>query len=344
MRRPSREFKGESFELEGRLLLANGHTRIPGPAYVEFLGTSFSLAPTSTTTTRTTTTPTSTPITPMPTTPTTPTLTSPTLASPTTPITQVVGQQDRVATVILTRNENVGRLQVQVSTDPASPAVGVNVGAVDQTVTFANGQITAAVTVPILSGAPNPGEVDVNLTISPVDGSRQLVTTGPLELRIVASDATVPPRIVSTVGKPHGIVLTFSKPMNPVAASNVNNYAVEWTSAHPVNQFVSTWDWFFAPGEGLGAGTHGFVRLRSAEYDPATQSVTLIPKRKLTYTYSATTSIDVTQGHAGKTSGRPGQPSNLGLGLTDLDGNPINPELTPGKFSVYVFKGFSASL
>jgi hypothetical protein len=131
--------------------------------------------------------------------------------------------------------------------------VGVNVGAVDQTVTFADGQIDAAVTVPILSGAPNPGEVDVNLTISSVAGSPQIMTTGPLELRILASDANVPPQVVSTQGKPHGIVLTFSKPMNPVEASNVN----------------------------------------------------------------------------------------LGQGLTDLEGNPIGGELTPGKFSVSVFKGFS---
>jgi hypothetical protein len=130
--------------------------------------------------------------------------------------------------------------------------VGVNVGAVDQTVTFANGQLDAAVTVPILSGAPNPGEVDVNLTISSVDGSRPIVTTAPLELRILASDATVPPHIVSTQGKANGIVLTFSKPMNPVEASNVN----------------------------------------------------------------------------------------LGQGLTDLEGNPIGGELTPGKFSVAVFKGY----
>ena len=75
--------------------------------------------------------------------------------------------------MVLIRNQNIGRLKVQVTTDPASPAVGVNVGAVDQTVTFANGQMSTAVTVPILSGAPNPGEVDVNLTISPVAGSRR---------------------------------------------------------------------------------------------------------------------------------------------------------------------------
>ena len=94
------------------------------------------------------------------------------------PPAQVVGQQDGEATVWLTRSDNRGRVQVQVKTDPSSPAVGVNVGAVDQTVTFANGQSGAAVTIPILSGAPNPGEVDVNLTITPIDRSPNVTAWG----------------------------------------------------------------------------------------------------------------------------------------------------------------------
>ena len=165
MHRRFREFKAKSFELEGRLLLAHTHALIPAPAYVEFLGTSMPPS-TPATTTPTQTTPTQA-------TPTqaTPTAATPTTTTPTTP-TQVVGQQDGAATVVLTRNQNIGRLKVQVTTDPSSPAVGVNVGAVDQTVTFANGQMSAAVTVPILAGAPNPGEVDVNLTISSVDPAR----------------------------------------------------------------------------------------------------------------------------------------------------------------------------
>jgi hypothetical protein len=321
MHRRSREFKAESFELEGRVLLANARASIPGPAYVEFRSTSI---PLSTTPTQTT-----------------PTQTTPTQTTPT----QVVGQQDRVATVVLARNDNRGRLQVQVTTDPSSPAVGVNVGAVDQTVTFANRQWDAAVTVPILSGAPNPGEVDVNLTISSLAGSPQIMTTGPLELRILSSDATVPPQIVSTQGKPHGIVLTFSKPMNPVEASNVNNYAVRATKTSlKTNPFLVPIDVLTLPlhmdssiSTSFSASTHT-VPLQAAEYDPATNSVTLILKRK--FTYSGVTGITVTQGHPAKTSGQPGQQSNLGPGLTDLEGNPIGGELTPGKFSVSVFKGF----
>ena len=152
----------------------------------------------------------------------------------------------------------------------------------DQTVTFANGQIDAAVTVPILSGAPNPGEVDVNLTISSVDGSRQIITSGPLELRILASDATVSPRIVSTEGKPHGIVLTFSKPMNPVEASNVNNYAVRWQTTHFKYDSLGLFA-VFVPGAWSNGTTSssGSVRLKSAKFDPTTNSVTLSPSGTL---------------------------------------------------------------
>ena len=32
--------------------------------------------------------------------------------------------------------------------------------------------------------------------------------------------------IIGVAGTPHGIELTFSKPMNPVLASNVHNYTV----------------------------------------------------------------------------------------------------------------------
>ncbi len=191
MCRPRREFRAESFALEGRLLLAI-LPQINVPPTVGFEGTTI---------------------------------------PGTTKLSQVVMQQDGEATVSLSGyiQPGTGTLQVVVATDPSSPAVGVNVGAVDQTVTFANGSSQATVTVPILAGAPNPGEVDVNLTITPIDPPPDLSISGPLELRILASDATIPPKIVSVQGEPQGIVLTFSKPMDPVGASNVNNYAVRAT-------------------------------------------------------------------------------------------------------------------
>jgi len=80
--------------------------------------------------------------------------------------TDQVSQQSDAATVTLWRANSPGTFQVRVATTP-SPAVGVNVAAVDQTVTFAKGENNATVTVPIITGAPNPGEVDVELTLNP---------------------------------------------------------------------------------------------------------------------------------------------------------------------------------
>src|SRR5271166_1251042 len=53
----------------------------------------------------------------------------------TSQVTQVVYQQDGTATVTLSEMGENGPLQAEVKTDPSSPAVGVNVGAVDQMVT-----------------------------------------------------------------------------------------------------------------------------------------------------------------------------------------------------------------
>ena len=117
-------------------------------------------------------------------------------------MTQVVNQQDGAATVTVSESGYVA-MQVEVKTDPSSPAVGVNVGAVDQIVTFAN-QTKATLSVPILAGAPNPGEVDVNLTATPLNPSSPVSISGPLVLRILASGPSRPPTITSAQVRPPG--------------------------------------------------------------------------------------------------------------------------------------------
>jgi len=224
----------------------------------------------------------------------------------------------------------------------------VNVGAVDQTVTFRNYQRLAGVTVPLLAGAPNPSEVDVNLTITPT--TPKVTTSGPLELRILASDATIPPTIVSVQGKRQGIVLTFNKPMNPVAASNVNNYAVSWISTHSKYADLGSSLAYLIPGQGWPPGisvSSGSAHLQSARYDPATNSVTLTTKQEIHYSTRTTLSLsvgqsDVSGGQSATTTVRPVQKSNPGPGLTDLEGNPIvsAPGATPGYFSYTVSQGF----
>jgi hypothetical protein len=315
MGRTPRDFRAECFELEGRLLLSNvpasrpAHVRVLVPPSVGFQGT------------------------PLP---------------GTTNLSQVVTQQDGEATVTLSGyvQPGTGSLQVVVATDPSSPAVGVNVGAVDQTITFANGNSQATVTVPILAGASNPGEVDVDLTITPIDPPPKLTTSGPLELRILSSADMIPPKIVSVKGAPHGIVLTFSKSMDPLGASNVNNYTVRaTTTSTKTDPFLVPIDFLTFPlhmdssiSTSYSESTRN-VPLRAAQYDPATNSVTLVTKRKLNYSAS----ISVFQGNQTKVSGPPGLQSNFGPGLTDLEGNLINGDTSPGQFDIPVLRGTHAT-
>jgi hypothetical protein len=200
------------------------------------------------------------------------------------------------------------------------------VAAVDQTVTFARGQSQAAVRVPILTGAANPGEMDVTLTATPINAPTRATSSGSLELRILASDTSLAPAITAEQGTPHGIVLAFNKPMNPAAASNVRNYAVtkSFTSSteNGVESFIDLITLPAHMDSSLFPPTTSLrkVPLKAAEYDPATNSVTLVPKHKLSYLGQ----ITVNPGPGMKTSSSPGSPSAAPLGLTDLEGNPIN--------------------
>ena len=304
MRRPRREFRAECFALEGRSLLAVFIPHVHVQPSVGFEGTAM---------------------------------------AGTHELSQVVTQQDGEATVSLTGyiEPGGGTFQVEVATDPSSPAVGVNVGAVDQMVSFTHGTSQPTLTVPILAGAPNPGEVDVELTITPINAPPDLKIWGPLKLRILASREMIPPKIVSVEGEAQAIVLTFSKPMDPAGASNVKNYVVRWeTTSTTTNPLGLAHDVLtLAAGGGAGIRVHYHTRrvpLRAAEYDPATNSVTLIPKRKLNYHAG---SITVTQGQQTKASGGPGLQSQPGPGLTDLAGNRIKGDMAPGKFYQPVFLG-----
>ena len=182
-------------------------------------------------------------------------------------ITQQVVQQGGEATVWLQGYTGGGPLQVQVATDPSSPAVGVNLPAVNQTVTIPGERQPdfASVTIPTNAGAPNPGEVDVNLTITPIDPPTGVtVQGGPLELRILAPDATTPPKIIGVAGTPNGIQLMFSKPMNPVQASNVHNYAVRetFTTISGKDDFLGSPSQFSSPDDPTAAPRPRFPQSR----------------------------------------------------------------------------------
>jgi hypothetical protein len=243
--------------------------------------------------------------------------------------TEVVGQHDGSVTVLLSRTRAQGTLTVRLTTDPASRAVGVNVGAVDETLTFRSGQRNVALTVPILDGAPNPGEVDVNLDVTPVTPGVQ--GRGPLQLRILAN-TTTPPRILSVQGRPEGVVVSFTKAMDPAGATNLNNYSVQWSTVHHRDEDIGPLALLkpgaWGPNSSVASGT---VKFQFAQYNPATDSVTLVPARRLNY---ATARFSVWDGML---ANHPA-PSNPGPQLADLQGNPIatTPGALPGSFAYMV--------
>jgi len=199
--------------------------------------------------------------------------------------------------------------QFRVTTNPSSSAVGVNVAPVDQIVTFAPGQTDASLSVPILAGAPNPGEVDVPLTVTPIDPTPDSASIRggfiSLDLKIGASEAQVPPSIVAMHHTRGGVALTFDKPMDPAGASNVNNYHVN--SFNPAN-----------------SGDDRVYKIKAARYDPATDTVTLVAPGA-----SGAGLLTVSN------SGSRRSPRQVGPPLADVEGNRIidgwNP---PGQFDV----------
>jgi hypothetical protein len=179
LRRPTRQFRPWSLELEGRRLLTTV------PTYSEFGDVGFVGQG----------------------------------------VPQAYLQQDGPINLQLYRDGPQGALQVRVTATPSSPDAAGVVGPLNQIITLPDGGNYVPITVPVNPGAPNSGEADVILTITPINPPPHLTISKPMELRIFASDDAIPPQIVSAQGTPQGIVVTFSKPMDPAGASNVNNYA-----------------------------------------------------------------------------------------------------------------------
>lgn len=239
-----------------------------------------------------------------------------------------VSQQAATATVSLWRSDVRSTLVVRVATLP-SPAVGVNVGAVDQTVTFGPGQKQATVLVPIRAGAPNVREVDTRLTLTPINAPANLVITGPLELRIMASPDLISPTIIAGRRSRQGIELMFSKPMDPTRVTQVQNYFLHGTTSQSSDTKSILAAVFLGKWQGIGTTTYsGPIRLRAATYDPTRQTVTLIPARPI----DPSAELTVAAGSQVKTRARPRPREKPALPLIDLTGNLISSPMGPGQF------------
>ena len=252
-----------------------------------------------------------------------------------------VSQQADGLDVTLVRTTRSGRGQVQGpltvdftaaigalpgSSLPAPDTPGQQFTPVNESVSFAAGQATTNVVVPINSAAPNPGLVPIALSVG---APSRLVRGSDTTVYLASSPDAVPPSITGVHVVRRGIVLAFSKPMAPASVENIRNYAVKYS---PSQQFS------LADLEGVGliqtlANTSQKITLRRAIYNPATDTVTLIPK----VSWPSTGGLEISSPstlNSRRANPHKAQP------LTDAQGNALSFNgIAGGAFSISISKG-----
>ncbi len=161
--------------------------------------------------------------------------------------------------------------------DVTSDVVPPQFTPVNQPVTFPRGVTSETVVVPIHSGAPNPGTVPMNLSVTSSSSSSHQVRRSDLTVYLASSPEAVPPSIIGVQRVAGGIAVTFSKPMDPTTVQNIHNYAVKFS---PTQKFS------LADLTGVGLietlnNAKQSIALRRATYNASTNTVTLVANEQL---------------------------------------------------------------
>jgi len=161
--------------------------------------------------------------------------------------------------------------QVVLSLGGGSAVPGVDYTPVSRTVSFAAGQSTQTVQIPVLPGSPSEGTRTLEIDLSTAAGSAP--TTAALVV-ITHNADTTPPTVIGAKALTRGpyvtgFVITFSKDMAPGPIQDVDNYAIDDPrSIRPVK------------GKEWTVATR-LIPLKSAVYDSSTHSVTLATAGKV---------------------------------------------------------------
>ena len=258
-----------------------------------------------------------------------------------------VSQQANQLDVTLVRtaasghSRDLGPLTIDLSASPGTlPLADVPVYNIamaqftpaNQSVTFPAGVTTESVMVPIsYSAGAMSGLVPVLLSVTS-SSSRVHGSDGTIYL--ASSLDAVPPSIVAVQRVAGGIAVTFSKPMDPSTVENIHNYAVKFSPSQKFSLEDLT-------GIGLVQtlnNTKTPIGLRRATYNPATNTVTLVPNEQLgsngSYTISNPASLLSKRNRPKKA-----------VALTDMEGSPLQQGASAsGIFKITIGKGnpFSA--
>jgi hypothetical protein len=182
-----------------------------------------------------------------------------------------VSDKSSAVLITLVRNDgtqgtaNQDTEQAQLTVGGGTATAGVDYEPVNATVTFGPGQTSQTIAIPIMSH-PGAGTKVVHLTLAP---SADVPHGAAAFLSIMHGPDLTPPQVASTNLLTKGAFVTgfqikFNKPMDPTAVQDVSNYAVQnpKTVRH---------------ARGAAVTTAAAIPLQSANYDPATNTVTLVP-------------------------------------------------------------------
>jgi hypothetical protein len=214
-------------------------------------------------------------------------------------------------------------------TDPSIPpsaTPGVQYIPLNKNVTFQPGQTSLTIPLQLIPNAPNSGVAQIFLFANnPRQSIFASLLPGEATLNIVTGPDQIPPSIIKAQVKQQGIILTFNKPMAPGPVQNVHNYIVTAnlpvSTAHLIGVFLTG----RYPNPPV-------VALKAATYDPATDTVTLVPKKAL----SASNYNVASPGVLGTLRLQRRNPDNI-QPLTDTNGREIGDDgSASGNFNITV--------
>ncbi len=159
-----------------------------------------------------------------------------------------------------------GTVSVSYASASVNAIPGVDYVPVSGTLTFAPGVTQESFTLPILGNSPNPNDATIAVSLSSPTGGASLGTPTTETVTIDKPLILTGEQLSAGGGGIASVVLSFNKPLNASQAGNLANfgYFVYW--ANPRGIFV-------------GGGTA--TTLAAASYNPANQSVTVIPSAGL---------------------------------------------------------------
>jgi len=144
-----------------------------------------------------------------------------------------VGEDGGEATITLVRAGNAfGEASVGIATALGSAVDGQDFQGIARVVTFADGQTTQTVSIPVLDNNVIDGNRTVGIFLSDTaTGNAVVGPTNSAVLTIVNDDADATPPVITNVdlnanGGVTGATLNFSEPLNPLVAQHPPNYQV----------------------------------------------------------------------------------------------------------------------